>query len=791
MSNPAGIPVTDGLVLAIVPARRSLLDFSGAGRHPTIAGAGLGWVRQGGVYQLRGQGTGRLVVAHDATLDALTDFTLCCSGTFGGIAAQRRVLSKEDAGGVQVDVYLDAGTEVEINDGANIRVASVGSWAGVRSFAIAQQSGAIGDLYTNGAFKAAFDGITTVTADDADVTILNYYDGSTPSTDGYSAQLLYNRVLTADEISATAAFTDSLSSPEISPNRRYFDRGSWVANGPQTSYGDSGPDLVTDGDMEAVGVAAWTVTNGTIEKSGANPHSGALALRLNDGAGADAYLAQVCLEVGKRYRARGWFRGDGTAAPEMHTGAAAIRLGTLSTSWQYFDATFVASYTSIFMMCRDGTSGNWVELDDLTVEQTNNLLSDGMMEDSGVGAWTAASAAALTKETISPYEGLQVLRITNSGPANPGAYQIMQTIGRTYRVTGRARGDGVAPPAVYDSGAVWQWQGTTSTDWQAFDVTYTAVGTSAQFYAITATVGAHVDFDDILVREVFEVVGSWDLGAIHSNTVADSSSHGNHGTVVGAVSPVPTDVGRAGSFDGNGRVVVPYDASLKLANNGSIACMVRPRVLSGGPNGVLCYGDVGSYANGYLLSQAGTGSGVYWFSAGPVFTAAGVFAVGQWTRLILNNDNGTLTLYANGESVGSGASGGAIVGNYVTDIGGWALANQSLNGEVANVEIKNRIWTEAEIKADYDRIARTCLYYEDMSRALPTVTPIVAGQQIPGTEYEVYDGTFSVVEGVIGGRVRKWIECVTDGLFWRWSRAAYGTWDFEWSKEAISNMRIG
>ncbi|HDZ37887.1 MAG TPA: hypothetical protein ENH62_06330 [Marinobacter sp.] len=52
------IPVTDGLVLGLVFAGRTLLDYSGAGRHPSQAVAGMEWISINGVMQLRATGAG-------------------------------------------------------------------------------------------------------------------------------------------------------------------------------------------------------------------------------------------------------------------------------------------------------------------------------------------------------------------------------------------------------------------------------------------------------------------------------------------------------------------------------------------------------------------------------------------------------------------------------------------------------------------------------------------------------------------------------------------------------------
>ncbi|HDZ37885.1 MAG TPA: LamG domain-containing protein [Marinobacter sp.] len=231
MSNPAGIPITSGLVLALVPSLRSLLDFSGADRHPTFAGSGLSWIRQNGVYRIRAESTGRLVIPNDATLEAITDFSLFCAGSFSSSGVFARILNKRGVGGTQIDLYMDGGIDVELYDGASTRVAVMGSWDGVNSFTVNVESGVLGTLSANGFYRSDFNAPPTITANSADVTLWNYYSGNAPFTDTVKALLLYNRVLDADEDAQNHAWSESLTSPTIPHDRRFFDLGSLVPHG--------------------------------------------------------------------------------------------------------------------------------------------------------------------------------------------------------------------------------------------------------------------------------------------------------------------------------------------------------------------------------------------------------------------------------------------------------------------------------------------------------------------------------------------------------------------------------
>jgi len=127
------------------------------------------------------------------------------------------------------------------------------------------------------------------------------------------------------------------------------------------------------------------------------------------------------------------------------------------------------------------------------------LINAGSMEDVGTTTWTAANAAALTKTATLPHSGLQSLRVTFAGTANPYAYQAILTIGKKYRIYGWARGDapGTAKPYV-ENDAANLWQGTTSATWQYFDVTFTAAHANIGLMARAVAAG-YADFDDVVL----------------------------------------------------------------------------------------------------------------------------------------------------------------------------------------------------------------------------------------------------------------------------------------------------
>ena len=132
-----------------------------------------------------------------------------------------------------------------------------------------------------------------------------------------------------------------------------------------------------------------------------------------------------------------------------------------------------------------------------------NLLVDGDCEAVGVAAWSDVDAT-LSKQG-SAYEGLQCLRILNAaGEATGQARQAVLTVGKTNRITGAARGDGTNYPRIYNAGAspgVILWEGTLSTDWQLFDVTFVAGNAVIRFYSQNAEL-KYVEFDALYISEV-------------------------------------------------------------------------------------------------------------------------------------------------------------------------------------------------------------------------------------------------------------------------------------------------
>lgn len=217
-------------VLAIFPFARSLLDHSGFGNDVTIADPDVHWRRTNGVDGIYTKGTGRLLVANSAELEAVTDFTLFWSASYSTLGqVGRRIFSKRDAGGTQADIFQEADNTLRLYDGVTVAISPALNMATLRSVALSQKSGEKAIVFTNGARFGLMSLAATITADDAGISIGNIFGGSAPNADSLQGLIWYPDVLFPDEIAALHAWSQERRSPLVRADRRYFDQGTLVA----------------------------------------------------------------------------------------------------------------------------------------------------------------------------------------------------------------------------------------------------------------------------------------------------------------------------------------------------------------------------------------------------------------------------------------------------------------------------------------------------------------------------------------------------------------------------------
>lgn len=141
-------------------------------------------------------------------------------------------------------------------------------------------------------------------------------------------------------------------------------------------------ELTIDGNMEyGDSPNSWTDTNhywkansaATISKQTTNPHGGASLLRVASSPGdLGSQARQDVLVPGKTYRATGYARVQSGASAILWAGSTGNSTVSTSTSWTYFEKTFVAP-DSIFMLGAGG-DGLYSEWDDISVTEVNPLV---------------------------------------------------------------------------------------------------------------------------------------------------------------------------------------------------------------------------------------------------------------------------------------------------------------------------------------------------------------------------------------------------------------------------------
>ncbi len=332
----------------------TLRDHSGFGNHAVVATAPY-WTNAAGRDSLCAAGASRLTVTNTAILETVTDNTFFAFGRFDNNPARRHIFSKWDVGGAQIDIRL-IGSTVEVYDNAANRTRDTGNLAAVQSICTRLQNWDVVYLYTNGTLYGALSGINTFAANDADISLLNIYTGVSPCTNPISGILWYDVLLTPDEILSLHTWSQ----------QRFTPRKQWPGSG--LRYPDRETNLLVDGDMEAVGTAAWFASGGgVLSKQTDNPHSGSQVLRVGGALGGRASQLNTTV-VGNQYNPRGYARGDGIAVPALcYAAGGAFWTGTNSTDWQFYDEIVTADSAHGFLYRWVAGAGDHVDFDDIKV----------------------------------------------------------------------------------------------------------------------------------------------------------------------------------------------------------------------------------------------------------------------------------------------------------------------------------------------------------------------------------------------------------------------------------------
>ena len=191
---------------------------------------------------------------------------------------------------------------------------------------------------------------------------------------------------------------------------------------------------------------------------------------------------------------------------------------------------------------------------------------------------------------------------------------------------------------------------------------------------------------------------SFDEGT--GNSVKDSSSNSNSGSITNATWTASGRYGAALAFNGtNALVSVPSSSSLQLTGAMTLEAWIRPTTVSAQWRDVIYKGNDNYFLEGTSNRSGRPAAGASVWSANLYGTSA--LAVNTWTHLATTYDGATMKLYVNGTLVASGARSGALEtsGNPL-QIGGDSIYGQYFAGSIDEVRVYNTALGEAQIRTD-------------------------------------------------------------------------------------------
>lgn len=260
-------------------------------------------------------------------------------------------VAKRDGGGVNYQ-YQRTASQLQLYDGTYVRTIAE-DMAGKRYSAINFNGSEIPVGHADLGTPVNYSGVAAVSTDDAPIEIGNYSSGN-QFRGVMQAVLIVNRKLTATEHSQLYGQLSAMGAPtKVVSHLKDFD-----------------PNELVDGDMEAVGTAAWSAGGGaSLSKDETGARHGLRWLKVSKATTGFGYAHQTPFTVGKRYLVRGYARGDGVIAPVIYgSGAALIWAGVASTTWQYFEIEHTAVFVRLDLASLFASAG-YVGFDDIQVTE--------------------------------------------------------------------------------------------------------------------------------------------------------------------------------------------------------------------------------------------------------------------------------------------------------------------------------------------------------------------------------------------------------------------------------------
>jgi hypothetical protein len=494
---------------------------------------------------------------------------------------------------------------------------------------------------------------------------------------------------------------------------------------------------VTDApSLNVSGTKAFTIAAWVNPSPGVAISSQGAILAKGYGGGGEEY----CMDVSSS-KFRVFFRNAAGTSSEAVSATTTISAGT----WYHIVGTYNSS-PSHEVIYVDGVSNTTATGTLTTVLSNNYVLSIGNRTASSTSGFTLPFKGIIDEvhiynRTLTPSDVLQLY--TNNGPAPIITSQprnVTAYVGDTPIFGVGVDLTNTIMPITYQ----WQFDGTNITGATANDLTMAnAQATNAGSYTVVISnyIGSVTSAPAVLTLNAIPaadtttgLVGYWkfDDGS-GSSSAADSSGHGNNGTLNGFSDSAYTTewtgglIGGALAFneDGSDQNVVavpnegvPAPANLDFSTNGATGSAVF--TLAAWVDGSLSQISGGAildkgFGNGGEQYTLDIYNGHYRFyvrdSNGVVYTAQSTLspsAAWQHVAAVLNGTNGTMNLYTNGILAAVAlAPSSLLTNNHEVSIGNRQPANNSygnaFTGNLDEVRIYNRALTSADVNALYQQ----------------------------------------------------------------------------------------
>ncbi len=477
--------------------------------------------------------------------------------------------------------------------------------------------------------------------------------------------------------------------------------------------GSTNTQLMTDGDMETAGVAAWTVGNSaTLTKQTGTPHGGSQVLRIARNGVNSPYAHQAITTLGQTYRMTGYARSDGGAVPNVTNFTTQVWQGSISTAWQPFDITFVATYApgNVALQCVTSTGTQYCEFDDVVLSLDTGLRTGEISQDGGFESWNNAStptywsaftagSSTVNREASVIHSGSFAVRFDVDASNNSAILQQLNTLvpGKTYTASFWAKADTAGPTVALTTGAggASYIAPTLTTTYTQYLVTFVAQDNGVELKRSSAA-SHSIYLDDLTITEVDPLVG------IPTNGVTLGSTSAGHLT-------------NAYTFDGTNDFVNLYSTDLNSAfspNEGTFVAWAKVSssgVWTDGTQDYLMILQADASNQIYIRKQTTSNQLTFdYSSSGTNKTITNTSAPTGWFQVAFTWSKSTdqVIAYMNGVQTGTTQTGmGTWAGNLSTtaSILGAAstAANVPWNGMMNDVHLYSRALDASEISALY------------------------------------------------------------------------------------------